>query len=96
MVQYKEDPTNCSKMCVCVQSVFCFYCPVGFSSFSVPLPQRLGNAREHNTDNGLSLPLGKVDFVGNPCSEFCFCHVSSPTGCEAISLPPNPLIEPVT
>ena len=41
MVRYKEDPMNCSKMCVCVQSVFCFYCPVGFSSFSVPLPQRL-------------------------------------------------------
>ena len=45
----------------------------------VALPQSLGNTREQNADNGFGLSLGKVDFVGNSSSEFCFCHVSSPT-----------------
>ena len=45
----------------------------------VALPQSLGNTREQNADDGFGLSLGKVDFVGNSSSEFCFCHVSSPT-----------------
>ena len=42
----------------------------------VPLLQRLANAREKNAHDGFGLPVGKVDLVGNSCSEFCFCHVS--------------------
>lgn len=44
----------------------------------VSLPQRLGNAREQDVDDGLGLSVGQVDLVGYPCSKFCFCHVSRP------------------
>ena len=34
---------------------------------------------DKDVDRGFGLPLGKVDFGGNSCSELYFCHVFGST-----------------